>query len=182
MQGYVRIGIIAAVMLVCILAVGAVAGFVFGTILLVFWAIFVGGLCYMEHLSQVDILARLERAKPSGYFVSEVQTLTTNYKAIESWSEHAESHGVESSIYKSHELLFSQMNNILESAIKFIKSYDYHTNPTPKYLWDLQKQSDKLVKKLHELQDLVLQVDDSTSEVDISYVDDLLSALREMKE
>lgn len=182
MQGYVKVGVIGVVTLICIIAIGLVAGFVFSTILMFFWLIFIGGLCYMEHLSQVDILARLERAKPSGYFVSEVQTLTTNYKAIESWSEHAESHGVESSIYKSHELLFSQMNNILESAIKFIKSYDYHTNPTPKYLWDLQKQSDKLVKKLHELQDLVLQVDDSTSEVDISYVDDLLSALREMKD
>lgn len=182
MNGYVKVALVSIVMMVCILLISAIIGPIFGIILILCWLIFTGALGYMEYMSQRDLISRLERAKRLGYFNAEVDTLTVNYRAIEAWGEHAASHGEESSIYKSHDLLFSQMKNIIESAIKFMNTYDYHTNPYPQYLMDLCKQSQKLVGKLHELQNLVLQVDDSTSEVDISYVDDLLSALREMKD
>lgn len=181
-MSYVTANAIATVMLVCALIVAGIAGGGFGVLLLFFWLILTGGLNYMAYSNSQNPLSQLQKASKQNGFIRPIRTLTTNYHAIMDWAEHAKEYDAESSITKSYELLSSQMNNIIESASKYVKTYDWHTRPKPKYLLDLVDQSNKLVARLHELQELILKVDDSTSDVDITYVDDLLQALREVQE
>ena len=179
---YVTSNTIAAVMLMCVLIIAGIAGGFFGVLLLFFWLILTAGLNYMAYTNSKNPLNQLQKVSKKNGFIRPIRTLTTNYMAIMDWAEHAKEYDPESSITKSYELLSSQMNNIIESAAKYVKTYDWHTRPKPKYLLDLVDQSNKLVSRLHELQELILKVDDSTSDVDITYVDDLLQALREIKD
>ena len=182
MKGYVKVNILCLFLLIGVVVLCTLIGGIIGVALVLLWCLITGALNYMEYISSKDPVTRLMRAAPKGQFVDEVNAICKNCEAISSWSKNALQYDSDSSISKSYELITMQMNNIMESATKYIKTYDYVSKPRPVFLHDLQRESYSLVRKLHELQELILKIDDSTSDVDITYVDDLLDGLRQMSE
>lgn len=182
MGGYIKAVALSIGLLIPVTILMSLFGGPLGVALFLMWAIVTGLLVYMEVVSGKDPLIKLRKAPKAGMFQKQVQQLCTSYMSVYSWRDHQKDYDAESSIYKSYDLIASQMDNIIESATKYIKTYDYYSRPTPSYLNDLVRQSKGLVERLHELQDLILKVDDSTSDVDITYVDDLLEALRDMRD
>lgn len=180
MQSYVKVNIACAVLLLCVIAIALVAGPVFGVLLVLLWLVVTGALNYLVYTNSKDLTLRIEKSAKYGLFRDEINLLKRNYLAVLDWGSNTSEYDAESSITKAYNLISTQMDNTVESAIKYIKTYDYHTRPRPGYLLDLCNKSNQLVRRLHELQELILKVDDSTSDVDITYVDDLLDALREM--
>lgn len=180
MLGYVKVNLIGLILLVCAVIIALVLNNILGTIVLIMWGVIIFLLNCLEYLASKDICRRLVSAPKFSVFDDQVKALQRSYMSVENWRKNAEEYEANSSIAKSYELISSQMNNILESAIKYMKTYDYVAFPEPSHLTSLVKQSKVLVSKLHELQDLIMQVDDSTGDVDITYVDDLLVALRDI--
>lgn len=153
-----------------------------GILIVVLAIVVIGASCFIAMQQSSDPLDELRGNRKYMMFSDQIEHLAKNKAAVEMWGSNAQSYVDASSVSKSYELISRQMNNIIASAVKYIKTYDYVSRPRAQYLGKLICQSDELVKKLHELQELILKVDDSTSDVDISYVDDLLSALRDMGE
>lgn len=182
MKGYVKVNILCLALLIGVVTIVSLIGGAIGMVLVLLWCVITGALNYMEYLSSKDPVTKLMRAAPRGQFTDEVNAICKNYEAVSSWSKNATQYDSASSISKSYDLISLQMLNILESATKYIKTYDYISRPRPTFLQGLQRESYELVRKLHELQELILKIDDSTSDVDISYVDDLLDGLRQMSE
>ena len=75
-----------------------------------------------------------------------------------------------------------QLDNNVNSAILYIKSYDYNLKPETNYIKRIKESSNKLYSKLNELIELVLENEKSTDDIDLSSVDDILESLKEVSE
>lgn len=130
--------------------------------------------------SESDIIYELKKANKKKMFDVWVNDIITYYKAIEFKRDFFEAYEEDSSIRASYELLSKQMTSNIISLTNYLKSYDYVLRPYTFYVMDTAKDCEKLVNKLNELSELVLKIDDSTSNVDITYVDDMLESLRKV--
>lgn len=171
---------LSGVLLLMAVIIASFLSVILGVIVIVLAIIVIVALNFLGAQSNSDVVERLRSSPKRGFFDNQIEHLVKNYHAIQQWGSNAKEYDETSSITKSYNLIVSQMNNIMESAIKYIKTYDYISQPRSTYIVGLLDKSDTLVSKLHELQELILKVDDSTSDVDISYVDDMLEALREL--
>lgn len=130
--------------------------------------------------NESDIIYELKKANKKGVFDERVNAIITYYKAIEFKRDFFESYEEDSSIRASYELLSRQMTSNIISLTKYLRSYDYVSRPFTSYVMNIARDCKELVDKLNELSELVVKIDDSTSNVDITYVDDMLESLRKV--
>lgn len=181
---YVKVGVLSIALLGAIMVLSPFLNSQLYIIMILLWMLVTAELVIMVRRADPggDLVDRLRRAPKNGLFGNAVEHLVRDYYAVESQSEHLQGYDADSSITKSYQMISSQMKNIMESAIKYISTYNYFSRPVPSYLEKLVHQADGLVTKLNELMELLIQVEDSTSDVDVSYVDDLLDSLRQMRD
>lgn len=86
------------------------------------------------------------------------------------------------SITKAVDLIHQKIVHNYESAKTFLKYYDWKLKPASPYFDKLAESSKLMSVKLSELTELISEVQDSTSDVDISYVVDFTSSLSSMIE
>lgn len=89
---------------------------------------------------------------------------------------------IQEEILKVADKIKQQLDNNVDSAILYVKSYDYSLKPETKYIKKIRKNSEMLYSKLNELIELVLENEKSTDDIDLSSVDDILESLKEVSE
>lgn len=135
-----------------------------------------------EENEMSKILHNLVKADKSKSFSWHIERFTREILSINIKEEFFKQSDPESSVWKSYELIKNKIISNIESATVYIKQYDFVLMPDKDYVDKKVKENEKLVKKLSELSDLVIQIQDSTSEVDDSFADDMLNALKRMVE
>lgn len=158
---------------------------------LVFWLIYMLYFCYNLFYNKTSKeiknnektrIKRLEKLIKRNKFNNSIKTLLDSLQVLEFRREFFE-HYDDGSIRKSFDLLDREISVNVEIAISFMEQYNYDAIYNMQSMDRLQIATDKCAKatkKLRELYELTVKVDDSTNNLDISYVDDLLVGLKEM--
>lgn len=113
-------------------------------------------------------------------FCHQIEKLTWNHQAILAKEPYFREQS--QSIYEAYQLIARKSERYLESAIAYMKQYDYISRPRPSHMMELTGRSDILVSKLQELSEDCFKINDAASDIDISVIDDLLQALNEMQD
>lgn len=182
MKDLVKVNIFNACLLIGVVLLKLVWSTQMFIVFLVVWLVFAVWSNYNILIKENDLLGLLRSANKHRYFNHQVSTLSDCYNAIEQKREYFETYPEDNSIRKSYVLLSKQITANIRAATNYMSGYDYVTKSSYNYLDRICNQSCDLVQKLHELSDLVAQVDDSASNVDITYVDDFIKSLRSVQD
>lgn len=115
-----------------------------------------------------------------GLFGDVIDVLVDGLKSSEIKREFFEEQGIDSSLYRSYQLIHNKMLSLANSAYRYIKFYDYILQPSRTYTAGLGRSCRTLAEKLSELSDLAMQIDDTSCEVDSTYADDMLKSLQDI--
>ena len=122
----------------------------------------------------------LREADTRHLFRSEIDALESAYKSLEIKRDYFEGYPEGDSIREAFDLIATQVEANINSATSYIAHYDYILAPSTKYLTNLCINTRQLIIKLNELNDMVIQIDNSAGDVDTTFVDDMIKSLREM--
>lgn len=149
-------------------------------ILIAIWGSYAVYSNYQLILKQNDIIASLKASAKGSYFEAQITRLSKVYNAISNRQDFYSRYEEGDSIRSAYDLLQKQIASNIVQATNYIKHYDYITKPRTTYLDEIVRNSNELLTKSIELSELVLQIEDSTSDVDTTYVDDMLESLRKV--
>ena len=144
------------------------------------WVVFTGVLNYKILVKDNDKVANLKRSDSHHLFGKEIMILEKATKSVEFYRPIFEKYEKDSSLYETYETLSNMAYANIDRATKWIFHYDYISRPSTSYLNSIVKSSELVVKKLNELDELVLQMDNSADGIDMSFVDDMLLSLKEV--
>lgn len=152
-----------------------------------FLAIFALWLCYVIAsniylLRSDDILVKLKRADKHGVFTNQIAIICRAVESVEFYRPIFGKYEEGNSIRNTFELLAEKTEGTVIKAIRWLSQYNKASNPSTEYMTALSRDCNYVMQKLNELNELVLQVEDSATDKDISFVDDMLSSLKEMLE
>lgn len=119
----------------------------------------------------------LKNADKKGIFRKQVNGFVTQRKSLE---QRALVIGDDEKLLEVYELVCKQVDNNVESAIKFMEMYDYVQRPSTRYLDDLFLENKKMIDNFNEVVEQFIKIENSVHDVDTTYIDDLLESLREM--
>lgn len=146
--------------------------------------------CYLFYVIKVNLdylhsedenpMERLKNADKRGLFREEILTLEKSIRSIEFYRDKFHAEEISDGIREAYDLLSDKAYENIIQAAKWIEHYDYITNPSREYLHRLVGSSIEVTKKVNELDELMLTMNDSITDVDTTYVDDLLASLREV--
>jgi len=100
--------------------------------------------------------------------------------SLETKREQFEGYPRDDSLRQTFDLISKRIILNMDRANRYIDSYDYVTLPDPVYLRKVANNSSEMIRKLNELSDLALQIEDSATDVDSSSADYMLEALRDL--
>lgn len=127
-----------------------------------------------------DIKTMLRRADKHNLFTREVGNIIRAADSIAFYSDIFGKYDEGNPIRKTYDMLRQKSDSNIQKAVKWLSQYNKISNPSSKYIQDLSENSLQIMHKLDELNELTLQIEDSATNVDISYVDDLLKSLKEI--
>lgn len=136
--------------------------------------------CYSILIKKVNYVQELEKYSRYPTLKEDVDTIIRSYKSVEKREPYVVSlnnDSVANVFYKVKE----QICNNINSAVSFCLSYDYVNKGSTSYLHRLADECSTLVSKLNVLFEEMIDVDNSVNDVDTSVMDDLVEALREIK-
>ena len=113
-------------------------------------------------------------------FSSEVDCIESAYNAVQFKKNFFL--GKSDSIQRAFNLLEERATRNYNRAIEFMKNYDFENNQNASYIIKLADSSNFVKQKLEELENLVWEVEDSTSSTDMSYINDFTQVLSNMIE
>lgn len=150
----------------------------------ILWLIYMGIVnIYLLHSNSTrSVKSKLLNADHKGYFRTEIDSIISAIDSVEFYKPVFSGYDESSSIRKTYDLLAKKCDNNVQKAVRWMGNYNYASKPSTKYLSDIAENSRYITQKLDELNELVIQVEDSAAETDISYVDDLLKSLKEIVE
>ena len=148
----------------------------------IIWLIWALSSNYLCIVMDSDIRYRLKQADSRKFFRTQVEKIIWALDSFREGNRTFCQYEEDNSIRKTFEILNRRVWSNAEKACRFMKNYNYTSGQNMGYLTELVKDCETAVQKLSELSDLVTQVEDSASEVDISYVDDMLAALKQVKD
>lgn len=123
---------------------------------------------------------KLKDSDREGFFKKQVDAISRQYESIKSREEFFVDN-TEDSMKDMYYKILEQMHSNIDSATAYIETYDYYTRPKPVYLDNLCEQGDILVSKFNRLVEQIVDIDTNLTTLDMTYVDDLLSCLEEVK-
>ena len=133
-------------------------------------------------LREDDIKANLLKVDTKKVFTPYVREICNALDSVEFYREVFSSYPPDNSIHQTFEYLDKKAYQNAERAYRWIKTYNHIVSPSQKYIVELANNSYEISQKLSELNELMIKVEDSTSDIDITYVDDLLLSLKELLE
>ena len=147
-------------------------------IMLTMWLIWVIYSNYQFIFHSRDIIAEMRRADKRHLFDTQIMVFNDANKSVQLKKELFKQYEDMGKISQAYEMIAIQVYNNTESALNFIKNYDYISNASRNYLLNLTNETRELIHKLNDLGDMLLQIEDDSHDVDISYVDEMLDSLR----
>lgn len=123
---------------------------------------------------------KLKDSDRGGFFKKQIDAISRQYESIRSREEFFKEN-TEDSMKGMYYKILEQMHSNIDSAAAYIETYDYYTKPEPVYLNNLCEQGDILVDKFNRLVEQIVDIDTNLTTLDMTYVDDLLSCLEEVK-
>lgn len=138
----------------------------------------VANLCLLRYKSSpTDQLRALGN---KGNFQKYTKRIILQYESVESRREFFETETNESmqDLYKK---IHEQAVSNIQSAVGYISSYDFCTQPEPVYLQELCQKGDIMVTKFNKLVEQVVDIDTNLTELDSAYIDDVLESMEEIK-
>lgn len=123
---------------------------------------------------------KLKDSDRGGFFKKQIDAISRQYESIKSREEFF-ADNTEDSMKDIYYKILEQMHSNIDSATAYIETYDYYTRPKPVYLNNLCEQGDILVSKFNRLVEQIVDIDTNLTTLDMTYVDDLLSCLEEVK-
>lgn len=142
--------------------------------------IFLLSSCYSILIKKVNYVQELEKYSRYPTLKDDIIIIVRSYKSVEQRETYVLSlsnESVKTVFYKVKE----QICNNVNSAVSFCKSYDFVNKGSTAYLHKLANECSTLVSKLNVLFEEMIDVDNSVNDVDTSVMDDLVEALREIK-
>lgn len=171
------INIVIIVLLSVGMAVGLIPFFLF-IIMLIPWFAWVIYSNYQFIFRSRDIIDEMRRSDKMHLFEPQIMVFSDAGKSVILKKEMFEQYEDMGKISQAYELIATQVSNNTESALNFIKNYDYISNASRQYLYNLTNETRELIRKLNDLSDMLLQIEDDSHDVDICYVDEMLDSLR----
>lgn len=169
--------------------IGLLIGFIVLYIVLGFpiWFLFIFGIwlvymiiCNMYLLRSDDIKKKLMQADSRHEFKGYVKAICNAIDSVEFFRHVFSEYPPDNPIHETFDFLDKKAYQNAERAYRWIKTYNYIIKPSQEYIIRLAENSYQITQKLSDLNELMIKVEDSTSNVDISYVDDLLMSLKEL--
>lgn len=146
----------------------------------VLWGLWVVWSCWKRLSSGQDVpfqLARLATGK-SRMFRDQVEVLIRAWGTVESKAGFFE--GQTEPVRHAYGLVRDRVASDMESALRYIQTYDYASRPDYHILLELAGDARDMAAKLNRLSDYVFRIDEGAGDVDVSGLDDLLAALEAM--
>lgn len=137
-------------------------------------------ICNVHLFKSDDIRQKLVQVDSRREFAVYVKEICNAIDSVEFYRNVFANYPPESSIHETFAFLDKKAYQNAERGYRWLKTYNYISKPSIKYIVELANNSFELTKRLSELNELMIKVEDSTSDVDISYVDDLLASLKEV--
>lgn len=81
-----------------------------------------------------------------------------------------------------YEMVCRKVDNNIDSAIRFMEMYDYVQRPSTYYLDQLYSENQKVMQEFNDVVEEFIKIENSAHDVDSSYMDDLISSLRQMNQ
>ncbi|MDD6071113.1 MAG: hypothetical protein PUC12_09940 [Clostridiales bacterium] len=119
----------------------------------------------------------LKNADKKGIFRKQVNGFIAQRQSLE---KREDTIGDDEKLREVYELVCRQVNNNIDSAIKFMEMYDYVQRPSTQYLDDLFLENKRLIVNFNEVVEQFIKIENSVRDEDTTYIDDLLVSLREM--
>ena len=115
---------------------------------------------------------------------SEINVIIKAYETAVFYDKVFDKYDKTSSIWRTYKTLADRAEDNARRAIRWLKSYNYitETRQSTAYIVKLSNDSVYVIDKLNALNQLVIDVEDSAKDTDMSYVDDMLLSLREVVE
>ena len=133
-------------------------------------------------LKKTDLKIQLIQADKNHRFKNEVIDLLRALESVEFYKDIFEKYEPIDPVRKTYDTLKNKAELNVQRAIKWINHYNPISCPSAEYIWKLSSNSQQIVTKLDELDEVVIKLEDSTSDVDLSYVDNILTSLKEILE
>lgn len=133
-----------------------------------------------DRKEEVGLVYELKNADKRKLFSNQTYTLAAAWHSVLLKEDFFREPGTADSIRESYEMIREAIEHDVQSAVNFMQHYDWIQKPDPKYLNKTCSHADALAKKLSELSDIVLEINDSASDVDISFADNMLESLKEL--
>ena len=149
-------------------------------IMLTMWLIWVIYSNYQFIFHSRDIIAEMRRADKRHLFDTQIMVFNDANKSVQLKKELFKQYEDMGKISQAYEMIAIQVYNNTESALNFIKNYDYISNASRNYLLNLTNETRELIHKLNDLGDMLLQIEDDSHDVDISYVDEMLDSFESL--
>ena len=135
---------------------------------------------YSILLKKTDYVQQLEKYTRYSFFKADIEMIIRSYKSIEKREEYVA--GLDNdSIVDIYNQVKAQVINNINSAYAFCQSYDYVIKGSTEYLHELARECQELVAKLNILFEELIDVETSVFDVDTRKIDDLIEALRTIK-
>lgn len=133
---------------------------------------------------QMDNIYMLRKFKNKGLFVNEIEILEQAVQSVEFYNEVFSKYEQGDVIRDVYDETSKRIYNNVDKAIRWLECYNYenrHTFGTSHdYIINLANDSKAFVTKMTELVDMLIMVDDTASETDMCFVDDILQSLKEV--
>lgn len=127
-------------------------------------------------------IERLKKADERRLFRKEINVIITTVESVEFYREVFSKFDESSPVIRTFNILAEKTESNVDKAVNWISTYNYHTRPPKNYLDSLVSSCQAISAKLSELNELVIKIDDDTNDVDMTFVDDMLSSLKEIVE
>lgn len=155
------------------------------TIFIIAFIIWTGFIIYANYtviVKNSDITEDIKAANKHHLFDSEAKALTDAYLSVTARKDFFENMDEDSKFKEVYELIYQQIYGNIKSAVTYMKTYDYvtNTNRHSPLLIKLISDNNNLLKQLSELIELVIKIDSTADDVDLTVVDCMLEALREV--
>lgn len=127
-----------------------------------------------------DVVSKLKSVARDEEFSELASILEDNYYSVEGRKELFSNLEDNPRLKETYNLIRNQVSNNIKAVTVFIENYDYRSRPSIRYCTDLVNETEDLVNKLNQLVELVISINNSVEDIDISSVDDILFSLRSM--
>lgn len=148
----------------------------------VLWIAFIAYANYSIIVKNTDITEDIKSADRKNIFKAQTHSLIKAYESVSMRKEFFETLEDDSKIKEAYNRLRRQVLSNIKSAVQYMKSYDYANCPEPTYLNRLCQENDGLMTKLSELVELLIQIESTADDADLTLVNDILESLRNVKE